>query len=548
MKKTFPVLPKRTDFCPTLLALQARHFPLSVLHPHHLRAAHRHPQVWRALMGTLSQLHCVARSSQPVTLEQLFSVGRPSQWVLLFCLCCCWFVHWMIAMSFHDFPRVAGFADGTQKRLSQQDFDLRFGAMHSLNTGKGTVSFALASGCDIDRVCQAYLNADRRESALNWEGGQAPASEGSYGPQMIFTVFLDEFCRKGNKFGILWILLRKHLSAKQKKSVVLENFKWPIFSRHSWVFAINLQCILVCKKCWNHFALLSGEIFTGDRETSFSPIVSIQSRVENRLFFPIEIYTCFLWTGSLLFLFWTPSKNQWLDLIGVARISQDFNCLAWFCRDEGERFCPNSACSRLVGTTVWWRGLAMENPEHKSKSGGVRSVGEFGPHSGILWQPPSGDRNVTSTTWGTILYRRMWKWKDSCVVSRTWKLMSILVQWWLRTISGVYTGNYRKGGWEWSPALSSQKFNRTRLSPQPIEKSLFDQKHFQLLTRILEIYRSFWFRRVSIQQMNLLHEANFHRQKGGHTVRVFDAKTCKFCCKFDPGHSFQAVPFFSMFV
>ena len=41
---------------------------------------------------------------------------------------------------------------------------LRIGAMHSMNTGKDAVSFALASGWDLDRVRQAFLNA-------GWTGG-----------------------------------------------------------------------------------------------------------------------------------------------------------------------------------------------------------------------------------------------------------------------------------------------------------------------------------------------------------------------------------------
>ena len=70
-------------------------------------------------------------------------------------------------MCFHDFPWGARLADWDMKRLEQQDFDLRVSATHSLNTGKDTVSFALCSYWDVERVRQAYLNA-------GWSGGSLP--------------------------------------------------------------------------------------------------------------------------------------------------------------------------------------------------------------------------------------------------------------------------------------------------------------------------------------------------------------------------------------
>lgn len=108
-------------------------------------------------------------------------------------------------MFFHDFPWGAGLADWDQKRLSQQDFDLRIGAMHSLNTGKDTVSFALASGWDLDRVRQAYLNA-------GWTGGSLLLSiekvgkhqqtKGSYG--LIGTTANAVVTFKGRQSDAYW--------------------------------------------------------------------------------------------------------------------------------------------------------------------------------------------------------------------------------------------------------------------------------------------------------------------------------------------------------
>lgn len=87
-------------------------------------------------------------------------------------------------MTFHDFPWGAGVADWDQKRLEQQDFDLRVGAVNSLNTGKNTVSFALCSIWDTDRVRQAYLNAGWAGGSLGIhveKVGKHQQTKGSYG-------------------------------------------------------------------------------------------------------------------------------------------------------------------------------------------------------------------------------------------------------------------------------------------------------------------------------------------------------------------------------
>ena len=66
----------------------------------------------------------------------------------------------VVAMIFHDFP----WGEGTpiapwDVRLTQNEFNTRIKAVHRLNTGEHTVSFALCSAWDTDRVRTAYESA-----------------------------------------------------------------------------------------------------------------------------------------------------------------------------------------------------------------------------------------------------------------------------------------------------------------------------------------------------------------------------------------------------
>jgi DNA modification methylase len=66
-------------------------------------------------------------------------------------------------MIFHDFPWGHGIAEWDH-RLTVEEFRLRISAVNRLNSFRDTISFALCSHWDVDRIKEAY-------EAVGWTGG-----------------------------------------------------------------------------------------------------------------------------------------------------------------------------------------------------------------------------------------------------------------------------------------------------------------------------------------------------------------------------------------